>query len=61
MVFVTGDAEKIKKQLLGEIDCRPVYTTLLSEEEEKEDEMVLQYDLGLKEEDIEIVDAEELF
>jgi len=61
MVFVTDDVEKIKKQLLGEIDCRPVYTTLLSEEEQKEDEMVMEYDLGLKAEDIEIVDAEELF
>ncbi|MEQ8168828.1 MAG: insulinase family protein [Candidatus Eremiobacterota bacterium] len=60
-VFVTSDPEKMKKRLLGEILSNPVYETNLSEEDKHVDEAVLQYDLKLKAEEIEIINAEELF
>jgi zinc protease len=60
-VFVTSDPEKMKKRLLGEILSNPVYETTLSEEDKRVDEAVLQYDLKLKADEIEIINAEELF
>lgn len=61
IVFVTGNPEKLKEQLLGNTGCEPLYNTNLSEEELMEDEMVLDYNLNLSPEDITIIEVGELF